>query len=159
VEELPNGAKAVLLFNHVWQRYFHSDPGIMGETIQLDGEAYTVIGILPTSFAFPSDVPLDILTTLPLSPNLSYHDRNVFLFAAYGRLKPGITMSQAHADVERLFDRNEAGMPQPLRSGLSLVVEPLQQHRIGDASKLVSVLIGAARLFCFWPTLTCLISC
>ena len=142
-EELPNGAKAVLLFYKVWEWQFHRDPGIVGKAIRLDGEAYTVIGVLPPSFAFPSDIPLDILTTLPIAPNLSYHDRNVALWAPYGRLKPGVTLTQARADLARLFDRDRAGVRQLVGPGLKLAVEPLQQHRIGDARKLVSVLIGA----------------
>lgn len=143
-EELPNGPKAVLLTDRLWREHFDGDAGVVGKSIQMDGQPYTVIGILPRGFQFPMDIKLDVLTTLPVSPTASWHDRSgVATWAAYGRLKPGISMTQATAALEMLFERSKAAMPRPFRSGTQLVVEPLQQHRVGNARVLLSVLIGA----------------
>ncbi len=142
-EELPNGAKSVLLTDHLWRQRFHAHRGIVGQTIGVDGQSYAVVGVLPSSFAFPADINPDILTTLPVSPTAAYTDRSVAIWAVYGRLKPGVTMIQARADLERLFERSKKGMPLLYRSGTTLIFEPLQQHRLGDAHMLLSVLIAA----------------
>jgi hypothetical protein len=65
-EELPNGTKAVLITDRLWQEHFHRDAGAVGKRMQMDGQPYTVIGILPRSFQFPMDIKLDVLTTLPV---------------------------------------------------------------------------------------------
>jgi putative ABC transport system permease protein len=142
-EELPNGPKAVLLTDRLWQQRFNRDPAIVGKSIRLDGQPYTIIGILPRRFVFPTDVKLDVITTLPVSPTVSWRDRSLAAWAVYGRLKAGVSMTQARTDLKRLFDRSRAGMPLLFRPDTQLVLERLQQHRVGDARMLLSVLIGA----------------
>ncbi len=142
-EELPNGPKAVLISYRLWTDRFGAAKNISGQTIRLDGEPYTVAGVLPASFAFPMDIKVDAMTTLPVSPSASHHDRNMSTWAVYGRLKPGVSIAQARADVERLFASSKADLPLMFRSDTKLVVEPLQQHRVGNARLLLSVLIAA----------------
>ncbi len=141
-EELPNGPKAVLLTWRLWQQRFHADAAILGKTIQLDRQPYTVIGILPRSFVFPMDLAPDLLTTLPITPETRWL-AGAATWAAYGRLKPGATLVQARSDLARLFARSKAAEPRVYRPDVRFVVEPLLQHRIGDARGLLSVLIGA----------------
>ena len=143
-EELPNGPKSVLLTDRFWEQHFGRDRSVMGKSIRLDGQAYTVNGILPSSFVFPTDTKVDVLTTLSISPAVTYHDRGLGFLHVYGRLKPGVSVKEARADLEHLFDRSKAGiMSQIFLSSTELVSEPLQRHRIGDAGVLLSVLIGA----------------
>jgi len=142
-EELPDGPRAVLLTNYFWREHFHGYAHVVGKTIEMDGQPYTVIGVLPRSFEFPMDIKLDVLTTLPVSPAASWHDRSVSTWAVYGRLKPGISMAHARAELHVLLARSQAEIPQTFRSGAEPVLEPLQQHRIGNARLLLSVLIGA----------------
>ena len=73
-----------------------------GQTIVLDGQSYTVAGVLPVSFVFPMDVKVDVMATLPVSPTASHHDLSMSIWAVYGRLKPGVTISQARADAQLL---------------------------------------------------------
>src|SRR6185437_15453709 len=54
-EELPNGPKTILLTDHFWVRHFRRDPSVLGRNIRFDGQAYTIQGVLPASFVFPSD--------------------------------------------------------------------------------------------------------
>ncbi len=142
-EELPNGPKAVLISYRLWRDRFRAAKNISGQTIRLDGDSYTVAGVLPASFAFPMDVKVDVMTTLPVSPTASHHDRSMSTWAVYGRLKPGVTIAQARADLEKLFASSKADIPLMFRSDTKLIVEPLQQHRVGDARLLLSILIGA----------------
>src|SRR5581483_2812558 len=102
-EELPNGPRATLLTDHFWRERFQARRDVVGSQISLDGRPVTIVGILPRSFAYPADVPIDILTTLPVSPTASHRDRTMSTWAVFGRIKPGVTMAQARADLSTLF--------------------------------------------------------
>ncbi len=142
-EELPNGPKAVLISDHLWRNRFHANASLIGHSITLDGQSYTVAGVLPASFVYPMDVRVDVMTTLPVSPTASHHDRFMATWAVYGRLKPGVTIAQARADLERLFARSKLDIPLMFRNDTKLVIQPLQEHRVGDAHLLLNILIGA----------------
>ena len=74
-EELPDGPKAVMLSNQMWRHHFQGQASVVGQTVRLNGDSYVVAGVLPESFVYPMDVPLDVMTTLPISPVASHHDR------------------------------------------------------------------------------------
>ena len=142
-EELPNGPRAVILADSFWRDHFHSDPRIVEKPIVLDGQNYAVIGVLPRGFAFPADMKIDMLTTLPVDPAATHHDRGVATWALYGRLKPGVTLAEAQASLETLYAASRADAPLMFRSDNRLIVEPLQKHRVGSAQMLLIVLSGA----------------
>ena len=143
-EELPNGPKAVVLTNQFWQDRFHGRRDILGSVITLDGQPYTIVGMLPRSFVYPVDVKIDLLTTLPVSPTASHRDRNMSTWAVFGRLKRGVTMAQARADVDTLFAASKRDAPQMLRGDNRVVFQPLQEHRAGNVRTLLFILMGAA---------------
>ncbi|MDR3700025.1 MAG: ABC transporter permease [Candidatus Sulfopaludibacter sp.] len=143
-EELPNGPKAVLLTDHVWRDRFQSRRDILGSSIPLDGQPYTVIGILPPSFAFPLDTRIDLLTTLPVSPTANHRDRSMFTWSVFGRLKPGVTMVEARADLDRLFANTVADFPQLFHADNHPVLESLRDHRAGRIRIAMFLLMGAA---------------
>jgi len=142
-EELPGGPKAVLLTDRFWRDEYHTRRDAVGSAITLDGQPYTVAGVLPPSFVFPMDVKLDLLTTLPVSPAAAHHDRSMSTWAVFGRLKPGVTLAQARAEVDTLFAASKADAPNMFRSDSRAVTISLQQHRTGDSRVLLLVLIGA----------------
>jgi putative ABC transport system permease protein len=142
-EELPNGPKAVLLMYPFWRDHFHSRRDIVGSAIALDGQPYTVAGVLPPSFVYPVDIKVDLLTTLPVSPTASHRDRSMSTWAVFGRLKPGVPLAQARADLERLYAVSKADFPQLFHDD-KLVLEPLQEHRAGNVRTLLEILMGAA---------------
>ncbi len=143
-EELPNGAKAVVLTNQFWRERFHGRPDVLGSVITLDGQPYTVIGVLPQGFVYPVDAKIDLLTTLPVSPTASHRDRSMSTWVVFGRLKRGVTMAEARADVDALFAASEADAPQMFRADSSVVLQPLQEHRAGNVRTLLLILMGAA---------------
>jgi len=143
-EELPNGPKAVLLTNQFWCDRFHARREVLGSVITLDGQPYNIIGMLPRTFVYPVDVKIDLLTTLPVSPAASHRDRSMSTWVVFGRLKRNVTMAQARADVDALFAASVADAPQFFRADSSVVVQPLQEHRAGDARTLLLILMGAA---------------
>jgi len=143
-EELPNGPKAVLLTNQFWRDHFHGRRDVAGSIVTLDAQPYTVIGVLPQSFIYPVDAKIDLLTTLTVDPTASHRDRTMYTWAVFGRLKPGVTMAQARADVETLFAASKADAPRMYRADNSVVLQPLQEHRAGNVRTLLLVLMGAA---------------
>ena len=142
-EELPNGPKAVLLTHPFWRDHFHSRRDVIGSTVTLDGVAHTVIGILPQSFVYPVDTRVDVITTLPVSPTASHRDRSLSTWAVFGRLKPGVSMEQARADLDRLLAASRADAPQIFRAENTILLQTLQEHRSGNGHALLLILLGA----------------
>jgi putative ABC transport system permease protein len=126
-----------------WRDHFHSRRDIVGSAIALDGQPYTVAGILPQSFVYPVDVKVDLLTTLPVSPTASHRDRSMSTWAVFGRLKPGVTMAQAGPISTHSTPPARPTFPQLFRDD-KLVLEPLQEHRAGNVRTLLLILMGAA---------------
>ena len=96
------------------------------------------------SFVYPADVKIDLLTTLPVSPTASHRDRSMSTWAVFGRLKRGVTMAQARADVDTLFAASKRDDPKMFRADNSVVLQPLQEHRAGNVRTLLFILMGAA---------------
>jgi predicted permease len=141
-EELPNGPKAVILTDRCWRTHFHSDPGVLSRVITMDGQPYTVVGVLPASFVFPTDAKIDVLTTASLSP-ATHHGVSISEWRVYGRLKPGVTLAQARAKVQTLFQASKSDGTPLFHPEDTAVVQPLQEHRVGNARLVLGLLIGA----------------
>jgi putative ABC transport system permease protein len=105
-EDQPNGPHVVVLMHSFWQQYFGSDPHVLGRTVNLDEAPYTVVGVMPASFHFPGDSDVQIL--LPLALNQAREllrtqgQRQVRII---GRLKPGISLAAARADLDEIRKR------------------------------------------------------
>jgi hypothetical protein len=93
-EDLPNGPKAVVLTNDLWRSRFGSDSSLIGRSILLGGDPYTVVGILPASFH--SDPPADVFIPMQADPNST--NQGHYLLVA-GRLKPGVSLEAAQANM------------------------------------------------------------
>lgn len=142
-EERPNAHKAALITDALWRTHFRSAADIVGRNISLDGVTHEVIGVLQPSFVMPMEVQSDVLTTLPVTPTLSHHDRGLATWTVIGRLRPGVTAAQGLANLKLLFAASKADAPEIFRDDVSLMIEPLQQRMAGNARTLVLVLAGA----------------
>ncbi|MGH9792835.1 MAG: ABC transporter permease, partial [Candidatus Acidiferrales bacterium] len=91
--------RVVLMSHGLWQRRFGADPAIVGKNIRLNELQYTVIGVLPQDFRWGSN---DLFAPLMAEPNANRSDHRL---SVYGRLKPGITLAQAHAEMETIASR------------------------------------------------------
>ncbi len=116
-EDYPGREHEVILSYALWQERFGADPGILGQTLQLSGAPYTVIGVMPQGFAFPHanempdifDFTSQCLLWVPLALNrgpLNPHEP--FALAVVGRLRPHVTVAQAQAEMNLLGKRLEA---------------------------------------------------
>src|SRR5689334_9446749 len=101
--ETSPGHPAVVVLGHaVWTRRFGADPGIVGRTIRLDGDAYEVIGVMPASFRFPEPtadfwVPLSFPADVGTQRGAHYLD-------VVARLRPGVTAAAARAEIRGIAD-------------------------------------------------------
>jgi putative ABC transport system permease protein len=117
-EDQPSGPHVVVLTHSFWQQYFGSDAHVLGQTVNLDSAPYTVIGVMPASFRFPEDSDAQILMPLALnqaSERLRIAQRHVRII---GRLKPGVSLAAARADLDEIRKRAQpSGGPELAEGG------------------------------------------
>ncbi|HNW41442.1 MAG TPA: ABC transporter permease [Opitutaceae bacterium] len=147
-EDLPGAAKTVVLSHGLWQRRFAQDPHIVGSTVQLGGTPYTVIGIMPPSFAIPGQtnalwIPLGALYDAEALKNRQRHN-----FFVAGRLKPGVTLAQANADLQAIATRLQREYPDS-NADIGTFATPLGEHVTGKVRPLYLVLSAAVGLLLF----------
>jgi putative ABC transport system permease protein len=142
-EEDRPGANRVCMVSHgLWQRRFGSDPNFIGKTLALNGETYTVIGVLPQSYRYGT--PTDIFVTLGLEGTSEMmRDRgNHPGIYAVGRLKPGVSLEQALADMKAIAQHLGEQYPKS-NSNNSVTVIPLREYFVGDIRPSLLILLGA----------------
>jgi putative ABC transport system permease protein len=138
------GRDAVALLNYgFWQRRFAGDPGVIGRRIELNERVYVVIGVLPKSVQYPSDA--DVF--LPLAPTpQQLDDRKGHEYYVTARLRDGVTVKQAQAEMRTIAERLAKAYP-ATNLGLSVKVEPLLDGINGDLTPLYYKLIMGATFF------------
>lgn len=144
-EDGVEGAAGVAMLSHgLWLRRFGADPGVVGRSVRVDGEAATVVGVLPEDFTMPldfTDPTVEILVPLALPP--SPDPRNLHYLSAVGRVAPGATLGGARSELalgarrmkERLGDR----LPDPF----SATAVPLSEELSGPVRSQLFMLFGA----------------
>ncbi|MEZ5365497.1 MAG: ABC transporter permease, partial [Bryobacterales bacterium] len=140
-----NGRAAIMLTYRFWQRRFDSDKSIVGQSITLNDNPITIVGVLPESFDFASffapGARIDFLGTFPVSKET---DRWGNTLAVIGRLKPGVTEAQAQSELDLINERLKAA--QPDRWGLGARVAGLRENITGKYRDALWVLAGAVGL-------------
>jgi putative ABC transport system permease protein len=118
-----NGPKVVLLSEGIWREAFHANPEIVGQTIRVNNQARTVVGVMPAAFRFPESMGSDLRKGiwLPMQPTpLMLKDRGYSFDDIVGQLRPGVTIAQAQAELDRTTRTMIAANTKSLRSGFSL---------------------------------------
>lgn len=141
-EDRPGAGKVVLLSDRLWRTTFQSDPKAPGRTITLDGSPYTVLGVMPPGFNYPTQV--DIWTPAAMAPAAFGDFRNTYV-RILGRLRPGIASSAAQKAVNTLEAQIAAVHPDT-DSGNRIVLVPLREQLDGDIRKPLLILMGAVGL-------------
>ncbi len=134
-EDRPNGAKVVLLGYDLWRRQFNGDPNVLGRVLKLDAEPFTVVGVLPAEAVFP--IAADVW--FPLAAGT---EAGSFYLSGIGRLKPGVTMEQARADLTRIH-RGLIATGRTVNDITSPVVNGVRERVLGDLRPGAVVLLGA----------------
>jgi len=140
----PTAPKVVVLSHGLWQRRFASDPGVIGRSLRLDGEPYTVVGVMPARFEFPVyNFKGELWTPLPVDAAAALADPGGSgSVVALGRLRKGGSRQAAEAEVRAAFLRHAAASPGTFRS-LGVRVLPLQELGAREARPPLVALLGA----------------
>jgi predicted permease len=139
-EDSPNGGKVVVLSYGLWQRRFGGDPAIVGKSLLLGNEPYTIVGVLGKQFL--SDPQADIW--LPFQfPSVSDDMNNYFRVA--GLLRPGVTLAQARSQLKLAVVEYHREYP-ATNPQLQFHIEPLRDSIVGEARKSLLVMLGAVSL-------------
>src|SRR5262245_31978037 len=143
------GTTALLGYS-LWQRRFGGDPQVIGKTIELDKQAFTIVGVLPPGFRGQSgtaDVRLSMSAAPKFVPTILTHP-NDHWFQVVARLKDGVTLAQAQADMQRVSAQIQQKYPSPpdtLSGGAkAFALEPFQAAKVDPALKTSFLLLLAA---------------
>jgi len=148
-DDMPDAPKTVVLTYGFWQRKFSGDASALGRSLTIDGTSREIIGVLPRDFRFLEDWDSEII--LPMQLDRSKVKLGNFSFLGLARLKPGVTLKQANADIERMLPIAVHSFPAP--EGFSPAIfesakitadtRPLKKVVIGDVGNVLWVLMGS----------------
>jgi len=143
-EEGQPGAKRVVLLSHaLWQRRFGSDPGIVGQAIALSGESYTVAGVMPAGFGFPPYWATRAELWAPMQFDARFASmRGGRMLRVFGRLKPGVSLKQAQAEMDLITERLRRQYPGE-NAEMGALVQPMHEKVVGSIRPALLVLLGA----------------
>jgi putative ABC transport system permease protein len=138
-EDSPNGGRVAVLSYSLWKQRYGGDPGIVGRTIQLDGQPYLVVGVIGRKFV--TDTPIDLW--VPNQFDLNSHEM-VVNYTVTARLRPGVTLAQANAQMRLAADQfrrtyGEHSLP----PGGGFGVVSLEESMVGNMRSPLLILLGA----------------
>lgn len=139
-EALAHGPRAVIVSDGIWRRIFGQDPKVLGRTLALEGVDYPVIGVMPVGFDFPERSEV----WLPL-PTQDGTARSAHNYSVVARLKPGVSLERAQADMDRVTAGLAKEYPDA-DAGYGINVIPLRRDLLGPTGPVLLLLLGAVSL-------------
>lgn len=137
-EDLPRGPKAAIISEHLWETHFARDPNILGRVITLNSEPYPVIGIIPRSFV--AEPPAEVWLPLQADPN---SDNQGHYLAAAARLKDGVTVEEARAQMQLAGEAFRRAYPKWMEKTEGVAVTPMRDSQVRDVKPALFILLGA----------------
>ena len=151
-EDQPQASRVLILSHQLWRRSFGDNPNIVGQPVALNGDSYTVVGIMPADFKFPPAFSATIASSqyampkadlwVPLVPDESLKARANRPLFMIGRLKPGVTPTAAQSDLNVIASRLQKEYP-ATDADMQIDVIPLRQQITGDIRLALIVLFAA----------------
>ncbi|MEK6279720.1 MAG: ABC transporter permease [Acidobacteriota bacterium] len=151
-EDQPQAGRVLILSHQLWQRSFGANPNIVGQTVALNGDSYTVVGIMPSDFKFPPAFSATVASSqyampkadlwVPLITDAVLAARDIRTLFMIGRLKPGVTHTAAQSDMNVIASRLQKEYP-AIDADMEVDVVPLRQQITGDIRLALLVLFGA----------------
>ncbi|HEY4764103.1 MAG TPA: ABC transporter permease [Candidatus Sulfotelmatobacter sp.] len=142
-DDTPASDHVAVLSASAWDRYFGRDPGVVGRNVDLNGTSYTIVGVLPPGAAYPTEgevwLPLSLLDH-DTRVSRVWHSVNVL-----GRLRPGIGLPSAKADMQTVAARLAAAYPATNRNW-SVLLKPLREQLVGTLRPAILSLLGSVVL-------------
>ncbi|HXC68685.1 MAG TPA: ABC transporter permease [Pyrinomonadaceae bacterium] len=142
-EDQPGREKVVIIGAGLWQRRFASDPGVVGRSLKLSGEDFTVVGVMPDGFRLADQREREIWTPIAFTEN----ERNLHharYTEAIARLRAGVTLDQAQAEMTAIAGR--LSQEHPANEGWTVKVAPVLDFAVGDARRILWLLFSAVGL-------------
>jgi putative ABC transport system permease protein len=141
-EDLPQAPKTAVLAYSFWRRRFGGDPQVIGKRMMLSGESYEIIGVVGPNLKIVIDEPPEVYVPFQLDP---YRDDNAHYFTVLGRLKPGVSLTAANAQLQAAY-QHEYRVKHPLPATspqIGFGVERLLDAIVGGVRSLLLILLGA----------------
>ena len=149
-DEGRGASPSVVISDGLWRRRFGADPSIVGRVLRLDGQAHTIVGVLPRGFevVFPADssVPSDIDVWWPFRDALSERPRDLGFLRMIGRLRPGVTLDQAQAELDAISTALRASFTEYSTPDLRMEVAPLQRDSVRETRPILLALFGGVAM-------------
>jgi len=140
-EDRPGAPGVAVISEQFWRDHLNSDPNVLNRTLTLDGKQHTVVGVMPAGFRFPPNAPVAVWAIRTLNPPMG---RPPFGLHALGRLKPGVSMRQAQAELDQIAAQVNAQYPSS--TPLAGVMLPMKDWMVSEVSTALLVLLGAIAL-------------
>ncbi len=138
-ENNPGQNHVVVLSYKFWQTHYANDPGAVGKTINLDGDPYTIVGVMGPAMNKPGFARIWVPVALTPAAAAVRNNHN---YLAVGRLKPGVTVEQAQAEMNTISQRLEQAYPAEDK-GWGVVIHPLRDETVGDIRPALLMMLGA----------------
>lgn len=143
-EDRYGGEPVVVLSHGFWQTHFAGDAGVIGKPIQVSGNTYTVIGVMRADFVMPTEVP-DLWGSVRVVNPVAARFRGVHFLRNYLRLKPGVTLAQARAEMENIDAWLAEQYPEENKNRHTVLLA-LQERVVANSRSTLLVLFGAVGL-------------
>ena len=141
-EDTPNGQRVALISYGLWQSRFNRDQAVVGKLIHIEGHEVRIIGVLPSDFEMPRLQPADVVLPQALDEAAQRKADPGRPMWAFARLKPGISIKQAKAELEPLFEYSLRLAPAPFRKEVHLQVRSLRDRQVHDVRLTAWILLG-----------------
>src|SRR6185436_14485891 len=150
-DAVPGAPRALILTDRLWKRRYHADPAIVGTTIMVNGDRQEVVGVMPASFTLPaefgSDQPVSMLLPLTLDAAAPRSRRGGHYLAAIARLKPGVALEAASADMAGVIAGLKREYPeQHTQPNWGILLRPLRADLVGPSRPILLTLVAAVGL-------------
>jgi putative ABC transport system permease protein len=141
-EDHAGAPRVCVISNSLWQRRFGSDEKVVGRAVTLNGESYTVVGVLPAGYRYGT--PTDVFVPIGLgeaSERMGPRDNHPGIYAV-ARMKEGVRVEQAEAEMKQIAERLAAAYPKE-NTGNGVTLTPLREYFVGDIRMSLIVMLGA----------------
>ncbi len=141
-EDRPNGPRAALISYSLWRSRYRQNPAVMGSLMRIDGHATEIVGVLPKDFEMPRLQASDVLLPQALDAAAERHADPGHPMWAFARLRPGMRIEQAKAELEPLFEYSLRLAPAPFRKEVHLQVRSLRDRQVHEVRLAAWILLG-----------------
>ncbi len=152
-EDKPGANAVVMISERLWRARFGSDSDIAGQSVKLDEKSYTVIGVMPARFQFPStdntfSDAVDLWVPLAMSDEDRGRRADSFDYGVIGRLKPGVSIEQARSDIQAIAGRMQQAHPDAYKGNVEIAADVigLDEEMVKPVRTVLLVLLGAVGL-------------